>query len=81
MMTRPRPIYRIHRRGRDAYAGRESLRAVDAWLAANRSRLKAGQLAEVVIEHESYCRYPKGGRCTCPGGPEIRIKNEDPRRN
>ena len=81
MKTAPKPLFRIHRRGRAAFVGREPLPAVEAFVAANRSRFRPGTVAEVIVEHESYCRYPKGGSCSCPGGPEIRVRGEDPGSN
>jgi hypothetical protein len=75
----PRRLFRVHRRagGRDAYiAPRPPLPAVESWLAANRSRFSPGTVAEVVVEHEAECGYPRGGPCTCPDGPTIRVKGE-----
>lgn len=81
MKTAPKHRFRAHRRGRDLHIGREPLPAVAAWLEANRSRLRPGQVTAVQVLHESHCTYPKGGPCACPDGPEIRIKGERPEEN
>ncbi len=72
---------RLRRKNRAAHIGRAPLPAVSAWLEANRSRFKPGELAEVVIEHDADCRYPGGGECSCRSGPEIRVWGEDPGSN
>jgi hypothetical protein len=77
----PKHRLRIHRRGRDAYVGRPPLPAYEAWLEANRSRFRPGQVVEVEIIHDAHCRYPKGKPCTCVAGPEIRVKGEQPGSN
>ena len=73
----------IHRRngGRDLHVGREPLPALETRFAANRSRFKPGQFAEVVVEHDAHCRYPKGEPCTCVVGPEIHVRGERPEEN
>jgi hypothetical protein len=71
-------LFRIHRRGRDLFVGRSPLPCVEAWLAANRSRFKPGEVTKVVIEHDECCLYPQDGPCKCKNGLEIRIKGEKP---
>lgn len=72
---------RLRRHGSNFFVGRKPLPAVEAWLEANRSRFRPGQVAEVVIEHDTDCHYPKGGPCSCRTGPEIRIRGEKPSEN
>jgi hypothetical protein len=81
MTTRPRRIFRAHRHRRAVYVGREPLPSVTTWVEQHRDRFPKGELVEVVVVHESYCRYPQGGPCSCPGGPEIRVRGENPESN
>jgi len=62
-------------------SGREPLPSFNAWLAANRSRLKPGSVNQILIMHDHGCRYPWGERCTCRSGPEITLAGENPGSN
>jgi hypothetical protein len=46
---------------------------VQAWITANRDRLKPGEVHMVEVWHDHDCRYPQGGACTCKGGPEVKL--------
>jgi hypothetical protein len=81
MKTGPKRLFRVHRRGRDAYVGRDPLPSVEAWVEANRPRFRPGQVARVVVAHDPDCRYPAGRPCTCKDGPAIRLEGEDPASN
>jgi hypothetical protein len=56
------------------------LEAVRAFVEQHRHTFQPG-IHEITIEHESDCRYPKGGACTCIAGPECRIVGLDPEKN
>jgi hypothetical protein len=48
------------------------LPAVRAFLEQHRHTFRPG-IHRIVTEHDSGCRYPSGGTCSCVNGPECRI--------
>lgn len=65
-------------RRHNLFVGRTPLPTVSAWIEANRSRFRPGEVAEIVVEHDASCRYPAGAPCTCRSGPSIRIAGDEP---
>ena len=89
-MTKPRRLFRnrpapdvisFERRGNALSMGRPFLPSVAAWVEAHRSSFKAGDVHNIIVEHDAHCRYPAGAPCTCVAGPEIKIDGIDPRDN
>jgi hypothetical protein len=56
--------------------GRDPLPALRAFVAAHGHTFRPG-VHQIVVEHESGCRYANGGDCTCSAGPECRIVGLD----
>jgi hypothetical protein len=79
--SQPRRLFRARRRGDTLSIGREPLPAVEAWIAANRARLKPGTALELEVWHDAPCPYPRGGACCCANGPEIKLAGEKPEEN
>ncbi len=78
-MKQPKRLFR--RRGDILHVGRAPLPAIEAWVAAHRSRIRPGTVVQVEVQHDEGCPYPQGGACRCADGPEIKIIGEDPGAN
>jgi hypothetical protein len=74
----PRPVELI---AVEVNPGRgEPLPGLTAFMAAHRHTFRPG-VHQIVVEHDSGCRYPTGGKCSCASGPDVRIVGRDPAAN
>jgi hypothetical protein len=53
------------------------LGAVRAFIESHRRTFRP-VVHQIVTLHDSHCRYPSGGTCSCVSGPEMRIVGLDP---
>jgi hypothetical protein len=85
-VIKPKRLFRARRRPADVFVVEinhgpgKPLASVQAFVAQHRHTFKPG-VHHVVTMHDSHCKYPGGGRCTCIHGPECKIVGLDPAAN